>query len=137
MLYCIRINLYIVTMTIQTAGWRPSLKRDCGPLHAQLVGAIEQAITSGALSFGERLPTHRALAHNLGVGIGTVTRAYVEAEQRGLLASRVGSGTFVAGGEGSSRNADGPIDLARNLGPQAPAAAQRLREAMARIARRP
>lgn len=136
MLYCTRINCYIVTMTIHPTGWRPSLKRNGGPLHAQLVAAIEQAITTGALTHGERLPTHRALAHSLGVGIGTVTRAYLEAEQRGLLASHVGRGTFVASADEHASAANEPIDLARNLGPRGSIAAQRLREAMTRISKR-
>ena len=44
---------------------------------------------------GGRLPTQRVLARQLGVTLTTVTRAYVEAQRRGLLNGEVGRGTFV------------------------------------------
>ncbi|MEO1082677.1 MAG: PLP-dependent aminotransferase family protein, partial [Acidobacteriota bacterium] len=49
----------------------------------------------GDLNPGDRLPTHRELAKKLGVTVGTVSRGYAEAEQRGLIAGEVGRGTFV------------------------------------------
>ena len=51
----------------------------------------------GRLQGGERLPTHRDLAHHLKVTVGTVTRAYAEAERRGLVVGEVGRGTYVRG----------------------------------------
>ena len=42
-----------------------------------------------------RLPTHRDLAYRLGVTVGTISRAYSEAERRGLIGGEVGRGTFV------------------------------------------
>ncbi|HSR72453.1 MAG TPA: PLP-dependent aminotransferase family protein, partial [Kiloniellales bacterium] len=45
---------------------------------------------------GQRLPTHRDLAWRLGVTVGTVSRAYAEAERRGLITGEVGRGTYVA-----------------------------------------
>jgi len=47
-----------------------------------------------------RLPTHRDLAWKLHVTIGTVSRAYGEAERRGLIAGEVGRGTYVRGPAG-------------------------------------
>jgi DNA-binding transcriptional MocR family regulator len=44
---------------------------------------------------GSRLPTQRSLAKQLGVTLTTVTRAYCEAQRRGLLSGEVGRGTFV------------------------------------------
>ena len=44
---------------------------------------------------GTRLPTHRDLAWRLRVTVGTVSRAYAEAERRGLIGGEVGRGTFV------------------------------------------
>jgi len=52
---------------------------------------------AGHLKPGDRLPTHRDLAYRLGVTVGTVTRAYAEAQRRGLLEGHVGRGSFLAG----------------------------------------
>ncbi len=77
--------------------WFPDLALFSGPKYKMLADAIEAAITDGTLSSGDRLPTHRGLADQLGVTIGTVTRGYAEAERRRLVHARVGSGTFVMG----------------------------------------
>lgn len=79
--------------------WTPQLNGQ-GPLYRQLLEAIRAAISQGELVVGERLPTHRALAERLGITVGTVTRAYSEAEHAGLLQARVGSGTFVRDQQG-------------------------------------
>ena len=46
------------------------------------------------LRTGESLPTHRELAEALGVTIGTVSRGYAEAAQRGLTVGVTGAGDF-------------------------------------------
>ncbi|MBN7796813.1 PLP-dependent aminotransferase family protein [Parahaliea mediterranea] len=71
------------------------LNRGDTPLYQQLASALAARIEQGALAPGDKLPTHRALADQLGVTVGTVTRAYAEAERRGLVEARVGAGTFV------------------------------------------
>lgn len=81
--------------------WTPDLTPFEGPLYLKLVKAIEQAIATGILSPETRLPTHRALADKLGVTVGTVTRAYTEAERRACW--RPGSGTAPGSGSGGSR----------------------------------
>lgn len=53
-------------------------------------------IVSGRLGSGERLPTVRQTAVDLGVSPGTAARAYKQLEQDGLVSTRVGSGTRVA-----------------------------------------
>ncbi|EOD53536.1 GntR family transcriptional regulator, partial [Aeromonas molluscorum] len=53
--------------------WIPELSAFEGPLYLKLVKAIEQAIGTGALTPNTRLPTHRALADQLGVTVGTIT----------------------------------------------------------------
>ncbi|MCB1497837.1 MAG: PLP-dependent aminotransferase family protein [Bauldia sp.] len=75
--------------------WLPDIDRGYGDAYVILADAIEGAIRSGRLKAGERLPTHRALARQLGVATSTVTRGYAEATGRGLLESTVGRGTFV------------------------------------------
>ena len=76
------------------AMWEPSLPKN-RPFYRSIVAALERDVSSGRLTSGERLPTHRDLARVLGVTIGTVTKAYTEAERLGLLVSRVGRGSYV------------------------------------------
>jgi DNA-binding transcriptional MocR family regulator len=59
------------------------------------VEALNEAIASGQIAEGSRLPTHRDLADHLHVTVGTVSRAYAEAARRGLVSGEVGRGTFV------------------------------------------
>lgn len=66
------------------------------PRYLGIVAAIEVALSRGDLAPGERFPTQRELARQLGTAIATISRAYGEAERRGLLTSHVGRGTFVA-----------------------------------------
>jgi DNA-binding transcriptional MocR family regulator len=92
-IYCIDTNnvkCFIVIMTI----WKPRLAPD-GPRYRALADAIAADIDSGRLVAGQRLPTHRDLAEELGVTIQTVSRGYAEAKQRGLVSGEVGRGTFV------------------------------------------
>src|SRR3546814_4919811 len=49
----------------------------------------------GELPPGAKLPPQRNLAWKLGVTVGTVSRGYMLAEQKGLLSGEVGRGTFV------------------------------------------
>jgi DNA-binding transcriptional MocR family regulator len=75
--------------------WLPALDRFPGPRYLAIAEALASDVRSGRLPVGARLPTHRDLAWRLKVTIGTVTRAYNEAERRGLIAGEVGRGTFV------------------------------------------
>ncbi len=68
------------------------------PLYLAIVEALSGAIDRKLVNPGDRLPTHRMLAEELGVSVATVSKAYAEAEQRGQVESRVGRGTFVAMG---------------------------------------
>jgi DNA-binding transcriptional MocR family regulator len=65
--------------------------------YAAIVDALVDDIDAGRLQPGDQLPTHRDLADQLGVSIGTITRAYAAAERRGLVRGEIGRGTFVAG----------------------------------------
>ncbi len=78
-------------MTIESV----ELKKDGRPIYRQIASAIEEMVQQQQLLPGARLPTHRALADSLSVTVGTVTRAYAEAERRGIVESKVGSGTFI------------------------------------------
>jgi DNA-binding transcriptional MocR family regulator len=85
------VNGNIVPMTI----WLPDLTNQRGPRYLAIADALASDIRSSRLSPGDRLPTHRELAYRLGCTVGTVTRAYSEAERRGLIGGEVGRGTFV------------------------------------------
>ncbi|MBD3160951.1 MAG: aminotransferase class I/II-fold pyridoxal phosphate-dependent enzyme [Candidatus Eisenbacteria bacterium] len=65
------------------------------PVYLQIVHAIRERISAGALPVGTRLPPERKLAEELGVNRSTVFQAYRELKERGLLGARVGSGTVV------------------------------------------
>lgn len=82
--------------------WNTSLETSETTRYAALADQIETAIQNGELSPGEKLPTHRKLADDLKVTVGTVTRGYAEAERRGLVNAIVGSGTFVSTGHQGS-----------------------------------
>jgi len=75
--------------------WQPELSALPGPRYQALADALARDIAAGALEPGTRLPTHRELAWQLGVTVGTVSRGYAEATRRGLIAGEVGRGTFV------------------------------------------
>lgn len=66
------------------------------PLYRQLVDRVVAAITCGRLKDGDVLPPERLLAEQLRVSRTTVRKALDELASRGLVASRHGSGTFVA-----------------------------------------
>ena len=75
--------------------WKPTLSNREQPLYLAIANAIAEDISSGKLTDGERLPPQRDLADDLKVALTTVTRAYTEAERRGLVSGEVGRGTFV------------------------------------------
>jgi len=74
--------------------WTPTLDSAL-PKYLALAQAIEEAINKGELKPEEKLPPQRRLADALKVTIGTISRAYSEAEQRGLVVAKTGSGTYV------------------------------------------
>jgi len=120
--------------------WIPNLKSQRGPRYLAIARALADDIAAGRLRFGDRLPTHRDLAWKLGVTVGTVTRAYAEAERRGLVAGEVGRGTYVRERDGVLVPPPNPgtrdfVDLARNFPPDNPAARD-IQDALAELSRR-
>ncbi|MEU6216658.1 GntR family transcriptional regulator [Streptomyces sp. NPDC047022] len=66
------------------------------PPYEQIRTQLAGLISTGRLPEGERLPTVRRLAADLGVAAGTVARAYRELEAASLIRARRGAGTRVA-----------------------------------------
>ncbi|WP_335941285.1 aminotransferase-like domain-containing protein, partial [Streptomyces sp. PTD5-9] len=67
-----------------------------GGLRAGLMDALREAVRTGRLSPGTRLPSSRSLAADLGIARNTVADAYAELVAEGWLTARQGSGTRVA-----------------------------------------
>ena len=65
------------------------------PIYLQIENHIRASILSGHLEPGTRLPATRKLAQDLGVNRNTVENAYAGLEADGLIAPRLGSGTYV------------------------------------------
>ena len=82
-------------MTIREISWLPDLTDRHAAKYIAIADCLAEDIASGRLAVGTRLPTHRDLAWELQVTVGTVSRAYREAERRGLIAGEVGRGTYV------------------------------------------
>jgi GntR family transcriptional regulator len=66
------------------------------PIYRQIIQQIEYAILSGRMQPGDRLPTIRSLAVELKTNPNTIAKAYNELEIRGILATQVGSGTYIS-----------------------------------------
>lgn len=69
------------------------------PLYLQIVGGLTASIRNLSLPPGIKLPPERELARLLGISRTTAINAYSLLEERGLVSSRVGSGTYVTGCE--------------------------------------
>ncbi|HLZ62422.1 MAG TPA: PLP-dependent aminotransferase family protein [Ktedonosporobacter sp.] len=66
------------------------------PLYRQLYESLRQAILTGQLQAGTRLPATRFLSERLGVSRTTVIQAFEQLFSEGYVEGRAGSGTFVA-----------------------------------------
>jgi GntR family transcriptional regulator/MocR family aminotransferase len=107
-------------VSIQWTGLGPELllrldRQLAEPLRAQLERELRGAIRLGRLGAGERLPSSRALARELGVSRGLVQECYAQLWAEGYLVTRSGSGTRVAAGAVPEMSAfvDSPVPAAR------------------------
>ena len=105
-----------------------------------VVDRYAQAIRSGQLPAGSRLPTHRTLAAGERISLATATRVYRELEEMGLVSGETGRGTFVRDlslppGHGVDQQvvAADVVDLNFNY-PSLPAQGDALREALRQLA---
>jgi GntR family transcriptional regulator/MocR family aminotransferase len=88
-------------MAIEWSGLSPELlvrldRSAAEPLRTQLEASLREAIRADRLRAGERLPSSRELAHDLGVSRGLVQDCYSQLLAEGYLTSRTGSATRVA-----------------------------------------
>lgn len=74
------------------------LSKQGGPLFRQIYGGLRQAILSGRLRAGDRLPSTREMADELGISRTVVLLAYDQLLAEGFATARAGSGTYVSEG---------------------------------------
>jgi GntR family transcriptional regulator len=77
--------------------------RSGAPVYLQLFSQIQRLASAGRLRPGERLPTVRELAVQLGVNFNTVARAYHLLDRAGLVSAQQGRGTFVLDARANAR----------------------------------
>ena len=75
--------------------WTPTAIAADRPAYLAIADAIADDVRHGRLAANAQLPPQRQLADALGYNFTTISRAYAEAQRRGLLDARVGQGTFV------------------------------------------
>ena len=78
-------------------------RRSKVPMYRQLAAELREQIVSGAMAEGYRLPPERELSSRLEVNRTTVLQAYQQLKDEGLIASKVGKGTFVLPAASASR----------------------------------
>jgi DNA-binding transcriptional regulator YhcF (GntR family) len=78
------------------AGWFRLDPDAATPPFEQVRMQVIEAVRTGRLAAGTRLPTVRELAAELGLAVNTVARAYRELEMAGIVETRGRFGTFVA-----------------------------------------
>lgn len=102
--------------------WAVAVAGSAKPAYLAVADQISDEIQSGALAANQRLPALRNLAKALKLNFTTVARGYAEAQRRGLIDSRAGSGTFVREfiGSGAVRRS-APVqlvDMTMNMPPE-------------------
>ena len=94
--------------------WVGRLDPAAGPRYLQIVARLERAVADGLLRPGDRLPPQRRLAEHLAVDLTTVTRAFGEARERGLIDAVTGRGSFIS----ARQEQEGPpLDLSMTIPP--------------------
>ncbi|MDR2983591.1 MAG: PLP-dependent aminotransferase family protein [Nocardiopsaceae bacterium] len=96
-------------MAVEWSGLSPELllttdREAAEPLRSQLERQLRDAIRSGRLGAGERLPSTRALSKELGLSRGLVQDCYAQLQAEGYLSADVGSATRVAAGADRTAN---------------------------------
>ncbi|WP_332698926.1 aminotransferase-like domain-containing protein [Devosia sp.] len=103
--------------TISTDADIMVLPDNARPVHERVAAAVEAAIAEGRYRPGQRLPTHRQLAQQFSVSIGSVTRAIDALSARGVVRGEIGRGTFVLDRPDTGADDGGIVDLTINAPP--------------------
>lgn len=111
------------------------------PAYRSLARRLVEAIEAGEIAAGTQLPTHRALAYELGLSVHTVSRAYDELSRLGIISGEVGRGSFVTTGKRDGglpwqrvAEDEGVVDLSIVTPVTAPIHAERMAATMAALA---
>ncbi|MEW9838180.1 winged helix-turn-helix domain-containing protein [Mesorhizobium marinum] len=72
-----------------------AITADQQPLYQRIADDFAARIASGTLKVGERLPSERQMADDLGYSRMTARQALKVLERRGLVETRTGRGAFV------------------------------------------
>ena len=83
--------------------------RDARPIYTQIGDGIREQIRTGILQPGDKLPSVRVAAGDLGVNPNTVQRAYTLLEEQGLICMLPKKGAYVAGTTGKAEALDPDI----------------------------
>ncbi len=89
-----------------------SAKRD---VYLEIADRYEKYITLGVIKTGERLPSVRVAAGELGVNPNTVQRAYSLLEERGFIRSMPKKGAFVIYGREDNATSDASVEAANAI----------------------
>lgn len=102
--------------------WTPANLATDKPAYLAIADAIADDVRQCRLAPNAQLPPQRQLADALGYNFTTISRAYAEAQRRGLLDARVGQGTFVRADACPRARPQAPratlIDMSMNLPPE-------------------
>jgi DNA-binding transcriptional MocR family regulator len=119
------------------AEWKPDIASRRGRRYLAIADALADDIKNGVVRPGDRLPTHRELAYQMGLSVSTVSKAYAEAVRRQLILSEVGRGTFVMPNAWTDLSRIGvdsrqiePIDMAFNCPVPTPMLIEAMSEAL-------
>ena len=109
-------------MSNEMSRWAVAIGNSDKPAYLAVADQINDEIQSGTLAANQRLPTLRKLAKALKLNFTTVARGYAEAQRRGLIDSRAGSGTFVRElirtGPVRRSTPAGLVDMTMNMPPE-------------------
>src|SRR3954464_15426737 len=88
-------------------------------LYQQIAAQLSALIASGEFAVGQRLPSERELAAQLGVSRPSLREALIALELEGLVEVRVGAGIWVTAAPGAGpatpvqQEGEGPFELLR------------------------
>ncbi|WP_179875626.1 PLP-dependent aminotransferase family protein [Sinorhizobium sp. BJ1] len=94
--------------------WQPWIAPGDEPAYQRLAAAIAEDLVNGKIAPGSRLPAQRDLSYRLGVGLGTVTKAYGLLARQGLASPFHGRGMFATNKILTTRKM---VDLSLNVPP--------------------